>query len=63
MTYHHCTGGERAATIYSLLETCRRHQINPHEYLTDVLQRIDTHLQSRITELTPQGGLAARGNA
>lgn len=56
-------GGERAATIYSLLETCRRHQINPHQYLTDVLQRIDTHPQSRIAALTPRGWLAARANA
>jgi transposase len=56
-------GGQRAAVIYSLLETCRRRQINPHDYLTDVLQRVDTHRQSRIAELTPRGYLAARANA
>jgi transposase len=53
-------GGERAAIIYSLIETCSRHGINPHDYLTDVLQRLDTHPQRRIAELTPRGWLAAR---
>jgi transposase len=53
-------GGERAATIYSLIETCGRHGINPHDYLTDVLQRVDTHPQRLIAELTPRGWLAAR---
>ncbi len=53
-------GGERAAVIYSLIETCSRHGINPQEYLTDVLQRVGSHPQSRVAELTPRGWLAAR---
>jgi len=48
-------GGHRAAVIYSLIESCARLDVNPHEYLTDVLSRITTHPQSRIAELTPRG--------
>lgn len=56
-------GGERAAVIYSLIETCSRCGINPREYLTDVLQRVGSHPQSRVAELTPRGWLAARAPA
>jgi transposase len=56
-------GGERAAVIYSLIETCSRHGINPREYLTDVLQRVGSHPQSRVAELTPHGWRAARAPA
>ncbi len=55
-------GGHNAAILYSLIETCARLGINPHEYLTDVLVRVGTHLQSRIAELTPRGWLAERAD-
>jgi transposase len=55
-------GGRNAAVLYSLIETCARLGINPHEYLTDVLVRVGTHLQSRIAELTPRGWLATRAD-
>jgi len=54
-------GGHRAATFYSLIETCSRHEIDPHAYLTDVLDRVSTHPQRLIAELTPRGWLAAKG--
>lgn len=53
-------GGHSAAIMYSLIETCARLKINPHEYLTDVLPRLATHPQQRIAELTPRGWLASR---
>ncbi len=53
-------GGHRSAVIYSLIESCARLCINPHEYLTDVLRRVSTHPQSRIAELTPRGWKASR---
>lgn len=53
-------GGHYAAILYSLIETCSRHGINPHQYLTDVLVRVGTHPQSRVAELTPRGWAAAR---
>jgi transposase len=46
-------GGERAATFYSLIETCKLNGINPYAYLTDVLSRLPTHPANRIEELIP----------
>jgi len=47
-------GAEKVGQIQSLLATCVLHNIDPYTYLVDVLQRIDTHPQSRLTELTPR---------
>jgi len=55
-------GGERAAVLYSLIETCSRHDINPQAYLADVLQRVCTHPAKRIAELTPRAWQSERGN-
>lgn len=46
-------GGRRAAIIYSLISTCRRHEVNPFEYLRDVIERVSAHPASRIDELLP----------
>jgi hypothetical protein len=46
-------GGERAAAIYSLIETCKLNGINPFAYLRDVLGRIANHKINRIDELLP----------
>jgi transposase len=46
-------GGWRASVFLSLLATCKRHGVNPMEYLTDVLERVWTHPASRIEELLP----------
>ena len=42
-----------AAVIYSLLATCKKHDINPYEWLADVLGRIPTHPVKRVHELLP----------
>lgn len=55
-------GGHNAAIFYSVVETCARLGINPHQYLTDVLVRVGTHRQSRVAELTPRGWAAARAD-
>jgi len=34
--------------------TCRLHQIDPYDYLVDVLQRVGEHPASRVHELTPR---------
>ena len=44
---------KRAAVIYSLLGTCKRHGINPWAWLSDVLARIPTHPASRTHDLLP----------
>lgn len=46
-------GGRAAATIYSLVESCRRVDVDPFLYLRDVLQRVCTHPASRVHELVP----------
>ena len=44
---------QRAAVIYSLLATCKKHDVNPFEWLRDVLSRIPTHPHKQIDELLP----------
>ena len=46
-------GGRAAATIYSLIASCKRVDIDPFAYLRDVLVRLCTHPHSRIHELVP----------
>ena len=53
-------GGLRAEVLYSLLGTCRRLEVNPFEYLRDVIDRVSTHPHSRIAELLPRAWKAAR---
>ena len=48
------TGAKRAALIYSLLGTCKLHEVNPFKWLKDVLERIQDHPINRIEELLPQ---------
>jgi len=46
-------GGRAAATVYSLIESCRRVGVDPFEYLRDVLVRVATHPSARVDELAP----------
>lgn len=46
-------GGERAATIYSLIETAKLNGLNPEAYLRDILARIADHPINRVDELLP----------
>ena len=48
-------GAERATIIYSLVASCKLCEINPSEYLRDVLDRVSTHPASKIAELIPSG--------
>jgi hypothetical protein len=43
----------RAAVIYSLVATCKKHEVNPYEWMSDVLRRIPTHPHKRVHELLP----------
>lgn len=47
------TGGERAAVIYTLLETAKLNDLDPQAYLRDVLARIGDHPINRISDLAP----------
>ena len=46
-------GGEAAAVMYSLIATCKEHDVNPRTYLRDVLLRIAK--TGDVCELTPYG--------
>jgi len=46
-------GGERAAAMYSLLETAKLNGIDPEAYLRQVLQRISELPINRIGQLLP----------
>lgn len=46
-------GGERAAILYTLLQTARLNDVDPEAWLTDVLSRIADLPVSRLAELLP----------
>jgi len=46
-------GGEAAATILSLVQSCRALDINPREYLEDILRRLMSHNSQQLNELLP----------
>ena len=46
-------GGERAAAIYTLLQTAKLNGVDPQAWLADVLARIAAHPAARLSELLP----------
>jgi transposase len=56
----HPDAGWYSAIIYSLLGSCRRHAINPLEYLTDILKRLPSATNQQIEQLTPAAWAKAR---
>jgi transposase len=46
-------GGQRAAIMYTLIQTCRLNDVDPQAWLADVLARIADHPVSRLDELLP----------
>ena len=47
-------GAHRAAMIYSFMATCKKHDVNPFEWLKKVLEIIPDYKASRLHELLPQ---------
>ena len=47
------TGGERAAVMYTIIETAKLNGINPEAYLRDIIDRIADHPYKKIDELLP----------
>lgn len=45
--------GENLAGLYSLVATCEANDVNPVEYLADVLVRVNEHPNSKLDELLP----------
>src|SRR5690242_1222211 len=46
-------GGERAAAIYTLVETAKLNGVDPQAWLADVLARLPDYSAKRITDLLP----------
>ena len=46
-------GGERAAVLYTLIQTARLNNVDPQAWLADVLARIADHSAQRLDELLP----------
>ena len=54
-------GGERLAIAYTLVDNCIILGINPHEYLVDVIARLESGWpMKRLSELTPANWLAQK---
>ncbi len=47
-------GGISYGRILSLISTCQLHDVNPYQYLVDILQRIQTHPVREVHLLTPR---------
>jgi transposase len=56
----HPQAGQRSAIIYTILETCKRHGINPQEYLHEVLSRLPSMKITQVGDLTPAAWAAQR---
>ncbi|MBA4043020.1 MAG: IS66 family transposase, partial [Erythrobacter sp.] len=46
-------GGQRAAVIYTLIQTAKLNDVDPQAWLADVLTRIADHPATRLDELLP----------
>jgi transposase len=46
-------GGERAAAMFTLIETAKLNGIDPQAWLADVLHRIADHPAARLDHLLP----------
>ena len=51
-------GGRTAATLYTLVGSRKRLQVDPFAYLKDVLDRLPTHPAERLGELLPDAWIA-----
>jgi len=52
--------GRKCASLYTIIENCRRLKIDVREYLTDVLRRLPAMKSSEASILTPAAWLKAR---
>ena len=46
-------GARRAAMLYSFMGTCKISDVNPFEWLRDILRRIPSHSVNKLEELLP----------
>ena len=53
---------QRSAIFYSLLATCKNYQVNPVDWMQDVLTRIAGYPINKIQELLPQNWKPTQSN-
>ena len=53
-------GGDSAAVLFSLVQTCRAMKINPQQYLEDIFTRLMDHPAKKLDELLPDKWLEAK---
>jgi hypothetical protein len=53
-------GGERAAIMFSLIQTAKLNHVDPQAWLADVLARIADHKIARLADLLPWNWRPAR---
>jgi transposase len=46
-------GGRRAAILFSIVATCKRHGVDPYAYLRDVIEKMPAWPKERVAELLP----------
>jgi len=56
------SGAGKAAMVYSLLGSCKLQDINPYDYLQDVLERLPEHPVNQLHELLPTNWKPAKVN-
>jgi transposase len=49
----HDESGHNLAILQSIIATCVANKVNPQDYITDVLMRVQSHPASRLDELLP----------
>lgn len=55
--------GQRSAVMYTLIENCRLHGVEPYAYLKDVLTRLPHTTNQQVAQLTPLQWKRARQSA
>ncbi|MFT4704655.1 MAG: transposase [Bradymonadia bacterium] len=50
----HAEAGQNLAVLQTICHTCLLHDVNPYEYIKDVLVRVSSHPASKLDELLPQ---------
>lgn len=55
-------GGEAAAVIFTLIQSCRALDVNPRKYLEDVMRRLMAHNSQKLYELLPDHWLKNHPN-
>jgi len=56
----HAECGQRSAVLFTIVQACRRLDINPFDYLKDVLTRLPHHTTKTVDQLTPNNWLKNR---